>query len=131
MKGFWERTRRLSNTISTYSHSGYHDLKEDGVDKDEGVILLNLDFQDLEIESPISRKSSVGGFEAQDVIGGGQEVVDITDSDDKKPQNLVIATAIQDIGDGSTTSGSDDDDAQSTTFRTGERKPLVKPNMAE
>ena len=59
-----------------HSHNGYHDLKQEGPDADEGVVLLsldNLDFKELDLDSPISGKSDIEGFEAQEVIGGGQE----------------------------------------------------------
>jgi hypothetical protein len=67
MKGFWDRTRRLSNTLSTHSHSGYQDL---GKEDDEGVGMLTLDFKDMELDSGISGKTTVEDFEVQDVVGG-------------------------------------------------------------
>ncbi|KAH7130469.1 hypothetical protein B0J11DRAFT_504250 [Dendryphion nanum] len=130
MKGFWECTRRHNNTLRTHSNIGYHDLKADGADRDEGVVLLGFDFKELEPDSPVSAKTSVEGFEPQDVMGGGQETVDMKDSNEKRTGDLATEPVIQGTEDGSSTSGSDDDDGRSTAFDFGERKPLVKPNQA-
>ncbi|KAF2020020.1 hypothetical protein BU24DRAFT_477099 [Aaosphaeria arxii CBS 175.79] len=71
MKGFWESTRRLSNSLSNTNHNGYRDLKQNDVDRDEGVVLLNMDFKDTEPDSPASIKSIDEGFVSQDVLVGG------------------------------------------------------------
>lgn len=117
MKGFWERTRRLSNNLSINSHSGYHDL---GKSDDEGVVMLNLDFKDLELDSPISGNSVVEGFEVQDVVGGHEALT----ATDKKDGNDVIAKAIQDTENGES-SGSDTE-AEGVAAVLVERKPLAR-----
>ncbi|KAF2655551.1 hypothetical protein K491DRAFT_746917 [Lophiostoma macrostomum CBS 122681] len=95
MKGFLERTRRLSEAVSThsrhstggYSHAGYDHLPTGSLGEDgrEGVSLLNLDFKDtgfgmgMELDSPVSGKSvhldAAEGFEVQDVVGGATAAV--------------------------------------------------------
>jgi hypothetical protein len=134
MKGFWERTRRLSNSMSIHSHHGggaaYQGLRNSkggGVD-DDGVVLLNLDFKDLEselqlgkdmeLESPVSTCGrSVEGFDFQKVVGGcgaesGDEGVDR------------IKSAIRDIevaGDSSS-----DEDRGRMKMGVAETRPLVR-----
>lgn len=78
MKGFWERTRRLSS-LSTHSHSGYTGLGKDGKEDEEQVAMLDLASKDIELDSPVSGKSTCelplnpGGFEDQDVMGGCEQ----------------------------------------------------------
>lgn len=96
-----------------HSHNGYHDLKQDGADADEGVVLLSLvklGFTELDLDSPISGKSDVEGFEAQDVVGGGQEVVQLEGSEEKNKLGPAVSHPIPAIESGSSSSESDDDD---------------------
>ena len=130
MKGFWERTRRLSEAVSThsrhsaggYNHAGYDHLGSAGVrgvahgdgceSEGEGVVLLNLDFKDtgfgmgmnmgMELNSPVSGKSMHVDVNGEE----GFEVQDVVGgATDTTPFNKPATTDIELSADTGTATG--------------------------
>lgn len=114
MKGFWDRTRRLSSNLSANSHSGYQDL---GKEEDEGVGMLTLDFKDMELDSGVSGKSEAEDFEVQDCVGGHENDAS-TQQVSKK-----ISRATKPVPDTGGRESSSDDEA--------EGRPLVAQAVAQ
>jgi hypothetical protein len=116
MKGFWDRTRRLSNTLSTHSHSGYQGLgKDEGEaegENNESVVMLNLDFKENELDSPVSGKSLEDGSEVQDIVSSDVKASSEISIEDRKHSDDVIVQAICETeGGDSSASDSEVDDS--------------------
>ncbi|KAF2750373.1 hypothetical protein M011DRAFT_474822 [Sporormia fimetaria CBS 119925] len=143
MKGFWERKRRLSNTLSINSHhSGYQGLSKPG--DDDGVVLLDLNLDvglasELDLGTPVSTKSAMSledtsGFETQDVVGGAptpeyvpQKPLKSLHDMQEELKKAVRALGASGNGGESGISSLHDCDAGAEDAAAGERLPLVKP----
>ncbi|KAF2121411.1 hypothetical protein BDV96DRAFT_211574 [Lophiotrema nucula] len=132
VKSIWEHTRKFSGSIgSRTSHNGYRDLnsatKSIQEEENEGLVMpmLELDFEDKELDSPVSLKSTIevplnsDGFESQDVNGGSVHSSPAKSTKSAKAvmsnkSRIIVGGTEIDMGEGS----SSDEEA--------ERKPLVK-----